>query len=135
MGTVVYGPGHMRTAIGIFKVCEAILCLIGIILQVIAFSWQPALIQAFYAATSIGIIISLTIFIFSINVKTANALNGFLMFQYVVLVALFIFLLVVSSVLASKYWGNTSKAAAVFGIIASIVYLIDGVFAYRAYTL
>jgi len=132
MGAVVYGTSHSKSILGILKIVEIITCLIGVILVAVRTTWPNDLINAFYAGTVIGIILSLLIYVLSLT-EAGHSLNGLLKFQFVSHLCLFIYLVIVSSIMIVRWYSNYHRAGGIFGLIAAVVYLIDAGISYKAY--
>ncbi|CAH1369421.1 hypothetical protein MTP99_010863 [Tenebrio molitor] len=129
MGTIVYGTGHIKTSQGIIKICECVICFIGLILIAID-GWSIDLINAYVVGTAIGLIVSFLILLLHIT-KAGRPLQGFLAFQLYLNLILFLYLVIVSAVLLSKHYGARYMAGGSFGIIAAVLYLLDAIDCYR----
>ncbi|XP_066139188.1 uncharacterized protein [Euwallacea fornicatus] len=132
MGTVIFGSGHATSILGLLKIIEIISCLLGLILALVGGTWTNSLLDAFFAATCIGIIISGIIFIYCSSASASSNLKV-LRYNFTLLGALFVFLLIVSSILIAKYYTKYHKAGGIFGLIASLFYLIDCGLSYKSY--
>ncbi|XP_063934613.1 uncharacterized protein LOC135146368 [Zophobas morio] len=129
MTTVTYGTGHIKTTQGIIKICESVICFIGLILIAID-GWSSDLTNAYVVGTAVGLIISFLILILHVT-KAGRPLQGFIAFQLYFNILIFIYLLIVSAVLLSKHYNDRHMAGGSFGIIAAILYLVDTVDCYR----
>ncbi|XP_066253523.1 uncharacterized protein [Euwallacea similis] len=132
MGTVIFGSGHATSVLGLLKLAEIISCLLGVILVLAGSLWTNDLINAFLAATCIGIIISGIIFIYCSSTSASSNLKA-LRYNFVLLGALFIFLIIVSPIVISKYYTKCHTAGGVFGLIGSLLYFIDAGISYKSY--
>ncbi|XP_060517354.1 uncharacterized protein LOC132696510 isoform X2 [Cylas formicarius] len=129
--TVVYGPGHVRTVLGLCKVIESVCLFVGIIL-VASKGWTNDLLDAYYAGTIIGLILSVLILVASMT-EIGHSLNKALALQYIVHCVLFIYLIIVSAILVARRYHNVHTAAGAFGLIGGFVYLIDTFVSYKSY--
>ncbi|KAH1014155.1 hypothetical protein HUJ04_003041 [Dendroctonus ponderosae] len=117
MGEVVYGTSHAKSVLGILKFLEILTCLLAVILVAVK-GWPNDLINAFYAGTIIGIILSLLILVLSLT-EAGHSLNGLLRYQFVSHLLMFVYLLIVSSILIARYYSSYHRAGAVSGYLLS----------------
>ncbi|XP_050309723.1 uncharacterized protein LOC126745778 [Anthonomus grandis grandis] len=136
MEGVVYGRNHIRTHLGILKLLEILFCLLGALLVGIEANWKSVIttVNAFYAATVLGLIISAIILSLSCSSTLGLYCNKLLRRQFYILFFLFIFNLNVSSLLIDKFPDNkVIVAGGVIGLLAAIIYLIDAILSYKTY--
>ncbi|XP_060517356.1 uncharacterized protein LOC132696510 isoform X3 [Cylas formicarius] len=129
--TVVYGSGYVRSVLGICKLVELIFLVVAIILTAID-GRKNELIKCFEGGIVVGIVVSTIIFFLCVT-KLGKYVEGVLLYQHILLFILFIYLVIVSSILISQLYGNLFIAGGEFGLISAIVFLIDALVCYNSF--
>lgn len=131
---VEYGKSYFKSFLGILKILEIIFSIVVIVLESVYTNkryYYPDIFTEILIAACVGLGVSLLILILSII--CGEECDKVLAWQFIIHLAMCIWLLVLCIMLAVKNYNTDSLILAIIGIIDGVIYLLDTIISYKEY--